>query len=133
MTRFITGVCHDNPRSMSGEARSRVAITKDMPGQALSADLFTLLSQVRDALQGLPAVVTNVPEIRSIAVVAKAGPVGARGVVEAAGGAAVAGALLKASATFRSTGHFHNADLLERFAFVVAGWERRARPRRAGR
>lgn len=50
--------------------------------------------------------------------------------LETAGGAVVASALMEASGMFRSTGHFHECDLLERLAFVVAGWERRAKPRR---
>jgi hypothetical protein len=113
---------------MSGRVQPVTLIPKDMPGP-IPVDLFTLLAEVKDALPTLPAVLTEMPEIRSIGTAVKAGPSGARGVLEVAGGAAVASALMKGSASFRSTGHFHRSNLLERLAFVVAGWERRARPR----
>lgn len=101
-----------------------------MPGNALPDDVFELLLDAREALRSLPASATESPELRSIARAAQAGAAGARSVVESVGGAAVSSALMKAAGAFRSTGHFHERDVLERLASVVAGWERRSRPRK---
>jgi hypothetical protein len=105
-------------------------MAQDIANSMLSAELFGLLAEAKEAIAALPPVVAQLPEIRSVGRAVSAGPEGARAVIETAGGAAVATALMKGSAAFRSTGHFHNSDLLERLAFVVAGWERRAKPRR---
>jgi hypothetical protein len=37
---------------------------------------------------------------------------------------------MQASATFRATGHFRQASMMERTAFVISGWERRRRSRK---
>lgn len=106
------------------------ALTPGTPGAALRKDIFGLLTAATEALASLPADHPTAPELEALARATRAGPVAARGIIEVAGGAAVASALMQASALFRSTGHFRRSDVLERLAFVVAGWERRARPRR---
>jgi hypothetical protein len=104
-------------------------VPRELPPAALRRDAHALIAEVRDALVALPAGIGDGPEMRALSRAAAAGPGAARAIIEVAGGAAVAVALMQASATFRATGHFRESDLLERLAFVVAGWERRARPR----
>lgn len=103
---------------------------RETPSVELRKEVFALIGEVRDVLRTLPATLTDVPELQRLSMAAAAGPASARAIIETAGGAAVANALMQASATFRSTGHFADSDLLERLAFVIAGWERRVRPRK---
>lgn len=105
--------------------------TKPAPaGESLRRDVYALLVEASTALATLPADGASAPEFVAVERAARAGSAGARAIIEVAGGAAVASALMQASALFRSTGHFRQSDMLERLAFVTAGWERRARPRR---
>lgn len=112
------------------QARQESMLPRETPGVELRKEVYALIAEVRDVVRTLPAAQTEVPELQRLAMAAAAGPGSARAIIETAGGAAVANALMQASATFRSTGHFANSDLLERLAFVVAGWERRVRPRK---
>ncbi len=99
-------------------------------GDALRRDVYVLLVEASTALATLPVDGASAPEFVAVERAARAGSAGARAIIEVAGGAAVASALMQASALFRSTGQFRQSDVLERLAFVTAGWERRARPRR---
>ncbi len=115
---------------MAEGLQSQPAAQPATAGETLRKDVYALLVEASTALATLPADGAAAPEFVAVERAARAGSAGARAIIEVAGGAAVASALMQASALFRSTGHFRQSDVLERLAFVTAGWERRAKPRR---
>lgn len=100
------------------------------PALTLSSDFFTLLIESQQAFMKLPHEQTETPEGEALATAVSAGPARARKIIEAHGSVLVASALMQASATFRATGHFRQASMMERTAFVISGWERRRRSRK---
>lgn len=100
------------------------------PAVTLSSDFFTLLVESQQAFLKLPHEQTDTPEAAMLATAVSAGPARARRLIEGHGSVLIASALMEASATFRATGHFRQASMMERTAFVISGWERRRRSRK---
>lgn len=100
------------------------------PALTLSSDFFTLLIETQQAFMKLPHEHTETSESAVLSTAVSAGPARARKLIEAHGTVLVANALMQASASFRATGHFRQASMMERSAFVISGWERRRRSRK---